>query len=148
MKISLPKVDTSALVFSLKSGPCDLGSLSVLIDHNRASKSDHDRAVLVEAGGLDSDDTDILSRLRLASFEYLTTRIDGVTFENRRGQPDFVPAEISEDVLGDVRHALSRDQCDRKGGVDQRSPELRLLGVSVVHVNRRTVFRIQKPPLS
>jgi hypothetical protein len=148
VKISLPKVDTSALVFSLKSGPCDLGSLSVLVDHNRASKSNHDRAVLVVAGGLDSDDTDILSRLRLASFEYLTTRVDGVAFENRRGQPDFVPAEIGEDVLGDVRHALSRDQCDRKGGVDQRSPELRLFGVSVVHVNRRTVFKIQKPPPS
>ena len=61
VKVPLPKEDNFALVFSLKKGPCDLGSLSVLVDHDRAAKGDHGRAVLVVAGGLDSDDTDIPS---------------------------------------------------------------------------------------
>ncbi len=57
----MSKVDNFDLLFSLKSGSCDLRSLPVFVDHDDTVKSNHGRAILVVTGGLNSDDTDILS---------------------------------------------------------------------------------------
>ena len=60
-----------------------------------------------------------------------------VAVEDRRGgQADLVPAEVGEDVLADVGHALAGHEREGEGRVDQGPAELGLSGVVVVEVDR------------
>ena len=94
--------------------------------------------VLIEARCLDPDDRDVGTAPRLPLLEHLGPGVDRVTLEDGVGQPDFVPAEVGEYVLGDVGHALSGHKGQGERGVHEGLPELGLGGVVMVKVDRCT----------
>ena len=78
--------------------------------------------------------------------EDLGARGCGAPLKDWGGHPNLVPAQVGEDVLGDVRQALARHQREREGRVDERFAELGLGGVVLVEVDRHTVLRVQNAP--
>ncbi len=120
--------------------------MAPLIDHEGAFEGYDRRAVTFVPGGLDRHDPDAGPRLRLSLLEDLGARVDGVPLEDRGRQADLVPAQVGEDVLGDVRDALAGYQREREGRIHERSAELCLGGVVVVEVYRRGVLGEQREP--
>lgn len=124
----------------------DAGGLATAVYHHRASKRDDVPAILVEPGRANRDDADVVTRRGFALLEHLRARVHGVAFEDRVGQSDLVPAEVGQDVLGDVGDALARDQGEREGAVYQWLAELGLARVVVIEVDRRGVLGQQSEP--
>ena len=98
---------------------------------------------MVEARGLDPDDPEVGAAPRLSLLEHRGPGVDGVALEDGVGQPNFVPAEVGEDVLGNVSYALPSHQCQGERGVYEGLPELGLRGVVMVKVDRRTLLETQ-----
>src|SRR5215208_7303027 len=121
-----PSVLRQALTFAaslcvlFREGAIDLRSVFLLVDHDCALERDDRLPVLVVAGRLHHHYPHVRSRARLALLEHLTPGVDRVPLEDRCRQPDLVPSEVGEDVLGDIGDALPRNQRQREGRVHER----------------------------
>src|SRR5215210_8334448 len=118
----------------------------LLVDHDGALELDDRYTVLVVAGGIYHHDADVRARARLALLQDLAPGVDRIPLEDRRRQPYLVPAEVGEDVLGDVGDALARDQRQREGRVNERPAKLRLGRVSVIYVDGSRVLGEEREP--
>ena len=113
------------------------------VGHYRADEGYDRRPVLVETRGLDPDDPDAERAPRLPLLDPFRPGVDGVALEDGVGQPDFVPAEVGEEVLGDIGYALPGHRSQGQRGVYDGLPELGLRGVVVVKVDRYALSKIQ-----
>ena len=118
----------------------DFWCLPALIDHDGTLEGDHDLAFVVVAGGLHRHNANIWARPRLSLLKDLRLGVDGVALEDRVGEPDFIPAQISKDILRNVGHTLPGHQCERKGRIDKRFAKFGLCCVVLVKVNRGGVL--------
>src|ERR671912_2706654 len=124
----------------------DLWGMVPLVDHDGALELDDRSPVLVVAGGIYHHDADVRARARLALLQDLAPGVDRIPLEDRRRHPYLVPAEVGEDVLGDVGDALARDEREREGRVDERLAELRLGRVGMVDMDRSRVLGEKREP--
>src|SRR5215204_4364353 len=137
---------TSALRLLLRSGTGHLGRVTPPVDHDGTQEGDDRLAVLVVARCFHRHDADAWPRARPALLHDLASGVDRIPLEDGRGEPDLIPPEVGEDVLGDIRYALAGYQGDGEGRVDQRTAVLGLGGVGVVHVDRGRVLRKEGKP--
>src|SRR5215212_5166922 len=130
----------------LLSGTGYLGRVTPPVHHDGSQESDDRLALLVVACGFHRHDADVWSRARPALLYDLASGIDRIPLEDGRGEPDLIPPEVGEDVLGDICDALAGHHGDGEGRVDQRTAILGLGGVGVVHVDRGRVLRKERKP--
>src|SRR5215218_9516010 len=116
------------------------------VHHDGSQERDDRLALLVVACGFHRHDADVWPRARPALLCDLASGVDRIPLEDGRGEPDLIPPEVGEDILGDIRYALAGHQGDGEGRVDQRTAVLGLGGVGVVHVDRGRVLRKEGKP--
>src|SRR5438094_3720131 len=124
----------------------DFWRLPALINHDGTLEGDHDLAIVVVAGGLHRHNADIWARPRLPLLQNLGLGVDGVALKDRVGESDFIPAQVSKDVLRNVGHTLPGHQRERKGRIDKRFAKFGLCCVVLVKVNRGGVLSQQGEP--
>src|SRR5215213_6174151 len=137
---------TSALRLLLRSGTGHLGRVTPPVDHDGTQEGDDRLAVLVVARCFHRHDADAWPRARPALLPDLASGVDGIPLEDGRGEPDLIPPEVGEDVLGDIRYALAGHQGDGEGRVDQRTAVLGPGSVGVVNVDWCGVLRKERKP--
>src|SRR5918997_3919214 len=136
----------SGLGVLFREGTSDLRDVFLFVDHYRALEWNDRFPILVVADCPHRYYPDVRARARLPLLEHLGARVDSVPLEDRRRQPHLVPAQVGEDVLGDIGDALPRDQRQREGRVHKRSAELRLGRIGMIHVDRSRVLGEEREP--
>src|SRR5215218_3200524 len=95
---------TSALRLLLRSGTGHLGRVTPPVDHDGTQEGDDRLAVLVVDRCFHRHDADAWPRARPALLHDLASGVDRIPLEDGRGEPDLIPPEVGEDVLGDIRY--------------------------------------------
>ena len=87
------------------------------------------------------------TRLAFADRQDLALGIDRITVEHGGWHFNFVPAQIGDGLLADVRDAHPRDdRCKRQARIHQRLSELAVLGVFLIEMQWMLVHRQQREP--
>src|SRR5829696_1591951 len=95
----------SIRVLIVRSRTGHLGRVTPPVHHDGSREGDDRLALLVVARGFHRHDADAGPRARPTLLEDLASGVDRVSLEDGRGEPDLVPPEVGEDVLGYIRDA-------------------------------------------
>jgi hypothetical protein len=109
-----------------------LGRVTPPVHHDGSQERDDRLALLVVACGFHRHDADVWPRARPALLCDLASGVDRIPLEDGRGEPDLIPPEVGEDILGDIRDALASHQGDGDATSELAFEGLRLSAESII----------------